>query len=78
MDDANLTPEEQGMLRDLYAYAAGSLDVSHAQLRSQMYDLTPEGMERIGTVLRQRVRASQARQRRYERIIERLIDRPES
>lgn len=77
MGDANLTPQEREILRDFDAYAWGSLDVSHAQLRSQVHDLTPEGVERVGAVLMQRVRTSQARQREYARIIEshkRLMD----
>jgi hypothetical protein len=64
-----LTPEEREVLRDFDAYAWGSLDVSCEQVASQMHDLTPEGLERVGAVLQERARVSQERQRSYEEIL---------
>ena len=53
-------------MRDFDAW--GWLDVSGEQVLSRLHDMTPLGRERVGMVIGERVRASQARQRNLEEL----------
>lgn len=66
MDDAKLTPAEREILRDLDAYAWGSLDVREQDVRDRFAELASDERERVAAVLARRVEASRARQRAYE------------